>query len=211
MSTEKMRKEFEAAFTEEMVARCGEGYRSSVEFFFVEKEPDGEYSNPIAHAGWFGWRASCETLKAENEILRRGLKGDYDLDAWLDWAKEAEALRKENERLQRFETAYKEFSDKTGWVRPNAAAHELGMHVADILRKRCDDLTSHNQAQADEIKALRLDAERYRFIRSSNSKGKVDICVLHVRRSAGDQGREIICDRECDERIDTAMAQEQQP
>lgn len=61
----------------------------------------------------------------------------------------------ENERLQRFETAYKEFSDKTDWVRPNAAAHELGMHVADILRKRCEDLTSHCQAQAEEIKALR--------------------------------------------------------
>jgi hypothetical protein len=61
----------------------------------------------------------------------------------------------EIERLQRFETAYKEFSDKADWVRPNAAAHELGMHVADILRKRCDDLTSHNQAQAGEIVRLR--------------------------------------------------------
>jgi hypothetical protein len=61
----------------------------------------------------------------------------------------------EIERLQRFETAYKEFSDKTEWVRPDAAAHELGMHVADILRKRCDDLTSHNQAQAEEIVRLR--------------------------------------------------------
>lgn len=128
-----------------------------------------------------------------------------------DHLQEVEGLRAENERLQRFETAYKEFSDKTDWVRPSAATHELGMHVADILRKRCDDLTSHNQAQADEIVRLRLDAERYRFIRSSNSKGKVDICVLHVRWNAGDQGREIICDRECDERIDTAMAQEKQP
>lgn len=63
----------------------------------------------------------------------------------------------EIERLQRLETAYSEFSDKTDWVRPNAAAHELGMHVADVLRKRCDDLTSHNQAQADEIVRLRKD------------------------------------------------------
>lgn len=66
---------------------------------------------------------------------------------------EAEKLKAENERLQRFETAYKEFSDKTDWVRP--AAQELGMHVADILRKRCDDLNSHNRAQADEIVRLR--------------------------------------------------------
>jgi hypothetical protein len=74
-------------------------------------------------------------------------------------AQQIEQLKAENERLQRFETAYKEFSDKTEWVRPNAAAHELGMHVADIL-KRCDDLTSHNQAQAEEIVRLRKDAAR---------------------------------------------------
>jgi hypothetical protein len=146
--------------------------------------------------------------------------------------KQIDQLKAENERLQRFETSYKEFSDKTDWVRPNAAAHELGMHVADVIRKRCDDLTSHCQAQADEIVRLRSDAEdglavlrtqkqqlecyikdagRYRFVRSSNSSGKVDICVLRVRWAAGDQGKEIICDHECDERIDSAMAQEQQP
>jgi len=33
-------------------------------------------------------------LKAENERLRSGMKGDYDLDAWLDWTREVEALRK---------------------------------------------------------------------------------------------------------------------
>jgi hypothetical protein len=65
MSIEKMREEFEAAFAEEMVARCGEGYRSSVEFFFVEKEPDGTYSNPIAHAGWWAWQASRAALVIE--------------------------------------------------------------------------------------------------------------------------------------------------
>lgn len=37
-------------------------------------------------------------LIAENERLREGMKGDYDLDAWLDWTKEAEALRKDAER-----------------------------------------------------------------------------------------------------------------
>ncbi|UZJ58580.1 hypothetical protein OKW98_18560 [Pseudomonas sp. KU26590] len=69
----------------------------------------------------------------------------------------AQGLLAEIERLQRFETAYKEFSDKTDWVRPDPAGQEVGMHVADILRKRCDDLTSHNQAQADEIVRLRKD------------------------------------------------------
>ena len=59
-----------------------------------------------------------------------------------------------------YERAYQKFTDKTDWVRPDPARHEIGMHVADILRKRCDDLTVHCQAQADEIKALRADAER---------------------------------------------------
>lgn len=68
---------------------------------------------------------------------------------------ERDQLKAEIERLQRFETAYKEFSDKTDWVRPNAATHELGMHVAEVIRKRCEDLTSHNQAQAEEIVRLR--------------------------------------------------------
>jgi hypothetical protein len=61
----------------------------------------------------------------------------------------------ENERLQCFETAYKEFSDKTDWVQETAHWSELGLHRADVLHKRCDDLTAHCQAQADEIKALR--------------------------------------------------------
>ena len=59
---DNVRKEFEAAFVEEMVARCGEGFRSSVRFFFVEKEPDGAYSNPVAHAGWWAWQASREAM-----------------------------------------------------------------------------------------------------------------------------------------------------
>jgi len=64
-SIEKMREEFEAAFVEEMVSRCGEGFRSSVRMFFVEKEPDGAYSNPIAHAGWWAWRASRAAIEVE--------------------------------------------------------------------------------------------------------------------------------------------------
>ncbi|QHJ83082.1 MAG: hypothetical protein [Caudoviricetes sp.] len=65
MSTEKMREEFQDAFTEEMVARCGEGFRSSARLFFVEKEPDGSYSNPIAHAGWWAWQASRAAIEVE--------------------------------------------------------------------------------------------------------------------------------------------------
>lgn len=102
-----------------------------------------------------------EQLSAEAERHQglydhmKSMREAYGYESWTEVLTVAEQLKADNERLQRFETAYKEFSDKTDWVRPNAAAHELGMHVADILRKRCDDLTSHNQAQAEEIKALR--------------------------------------------------------
>jgi ferredoxin-thioredoxin reductase catalytic subunit len=41
-----------------------------------------------------------DQLKAENEAMRHGMKGDYDLDSWLDWTKEAEALRKDAERYR---------------------------------------------------------------------------------------------------------------
>jgi len=37
---------------------------------------------------------------AENETLRHGIKGDYDLDAWLDWTEEATALRDKVEHLE---------------------------------------------------------------------------------------------------------------
>jgi len=45
-------------------------------------------------------QATIARLTAENERLRHGMKGDYDLDAWLDWAKEAETLRAEIKRLK---------------------------------------------------------------------------------------------------------------
>ncbi|RCI53332.1 hypothetical protein DT379_12685 [Pseudomonas aeruginosa] len=38
-------------------------------------------------------------LKAENDRLRQGMKGDYDIDAWLDWSKEKERIKAENEAL----------------------------------------------------------------------------------------------------------------
>lgn len=34
-----------------------------------------------------------DRLQIENQILRRGVKGDFDLDTWLDWVTEKEARR----------------------------------------------------------------------------------------------------------------------
>ncbi len=50
--------------------------------------------------------AECGQFKAENERLRSGMKGDYDLDAWLDWAREAEALRADAARYRWVEPVF---------------------------------------------------------------------------------------------------------
>lgn len=60
------------------------------------------------------WRGECDCLsaqlvsanrergqlKAENEALRQGMKGDYDLDAWLAFVSEESELRKDAERYR---------------------------------------------------------------------------------------------------------------
>lgn len=38
---------------------------------------------------------------AENDRLRQGVAGDFDLDAWLEWVKEATKLRADNEVLRK--------------------------------------------------------------------------------------------------------------
>ncbi|QHJ79377.1 MAG: hypothetical protein [Bacteriophage sp.] len=57
-----MREEFERQMTEDMVSKLGEGFRSSVALFFIDREPNGDYSNPIPYAGWWAWQASRECL-----------------------------------------------------------------------------------------------------------------------------------------------------
>ena len=44
--------------------------------------------------------AELARLSTENESLRHGIKGDYDLDAWLDWTHEAKALREDAGRYR---------------------------------------------------------------------------------------------------------------
>ena len=52
-------------------------------------------ANTLAHAlqkGINEQNNQIEQLKAENKMLKQGMKGDYDLDRWLDWALEAEKI-----------------------------------------------------------------------------------------------------------------------
>lgn len=63
-----------------------------------------------------------------------------------------------------YEAAYKEWSDKTDWIRPTLQPHELGKHLADVMRERLE--------RVDE------DAKRYRALRDdTNQLQENDICV----------------------------------
>ena len=42
--------------------------------------------------------------------------------------------------LEEYRKSWYEWSEKTDWVQETAKAKELGMHRADILRKRIEDL-----------------------------------------------------------------------
>lgn len=50
----------------------------------------GDY---VRHSDYEALRTQVAELRAENERLRAGMVGDFDLDAWLDWSKEAQRLR----------------------------------------------------------------------------------------------------------------------
>lgn len=66
----------------------------------------------------------------------------------------------EIERLQNFEVAYKEFSDKTDWVQETAHWSELGMHRADVLRKRVDQIKTENTDLHATLQAAKGEIER---------------------------------------------------
>ena len=42
--------------------------------------------------------------------------------------------------LEKYQEAWGEWSEKTDWIQETATAKELGMHRADVLRKRIEDL-----------------------------------------------------------------------
>lgn len=44
--------------------------------------------------------AELDRMRSENDRLRSGVRGDFDLDAWLDWAKESDQLRAELQALR---------------------------------------------------------------------------------------------------------------
>lgn len=62
-------------------------------------------------------------LLDEIDLLRHGVKGDFDLDAWVEWAKGAANLRAELEGLRQDAGRYR-------WLREQEAEH--GVSVVSI-------------------------------------------------------------------------------
>ncbi|MCY1278193.1 hypothetical protein D9M69_410880 [compost metagenome] len=89
-------------------------------------------------------------LIAENERLRAGARGDFDLDAWLDWSKEAESLRAEvgtlRERAEYWRQRAKSAEGHLFTSDWRAARHALHMHTA-LASTPWDALTDSQQAQ----------------------------------------------------------------
>jgi len=54
-----------------------------------------------------------------------------------------------NEKVMRTLAALKEWSDKTDWVQETAQPLELGMHRADVLKQRIDNLNKAEQQAPD--------------------------------------------------------------
>ena len=56
-------------------------------------------------------------------------------------------------RLHQHVLALQDWLDKTNWVQESAQAGELGMHRADVLRKRIEKLESVNQELLGALKS----------------------------------------------------------
>lgn len=85
-----------------------------------------------------------DMLKAENDRLRQGMKGDYDIDAWLDWSKEKERIKAENEALRGALQAVE--AEVDGNIRPltrdlvnMVSGLKNGSHPNDIY-EHCDEI-----------------------------------------------------------------------
>lgn len=65
MESGKSKEEFEAAYIAGLVRRCGEGFRSTVEYSLTEKNPDGRYKNYSDFIAWWAWQASRQSLVIE--------------------------------------------------------------------------------------------------------------------------------------------------
>ena len=69
----------------------------------------------------------------------------------LDLHREAAA---ELRRLHIVEQEFEQWINKTEWVQKSAQSHELGMHRADVMKQRLDQLLTENQQLRADLEAI---------------------------------------------------------
>lgn len=92
--SDKMREEFEAKYVEGLVARCGEGFRSTALYSLSEKRPDGEYQHYPDFIAWWAWKASRESLAIElpNPLKDLDISDRHIIGMGAQFRKDKEAI-----------------------------------------------------------------------------------------------------------------------
>lgn len=67
---------------------------------------------------------------------------------------ERDATAAEMRRLHIVEQAFQQWITKTEWVQKSAQSHELGMHRADVIKQRFDQLLTENQQLRADLEAV---------------------------------------------------------
>lgn len=87
-------------------------------------------------------------------------------------------------RLRQFETAYKEWMDKTDWMDP-AHPRELGMHRADAIKQRFDALRADNEALACNLRGKHaLTGATYEHLVKERDCLRLRLDLVHLARES---------------------------
>ncbi|MHC8299592.1 hypothetical protein [Pseudomonas sp. ZS1P83] len=128
------------------------------------------------------FRADCAEWERNTEALEEFLGAKTLEEVALE-------LLAENEDLGRIEHAFAEWVKKTEWVQQSVHFSELGMHRADVLRKRIDQLKSQDEALNSIIEDLErarvASFEEYDFSRLKDRKGDQKVFEITIGTECG--------------------------
>lgn len=96
--------------------------------------------------------------KVETPLYTHADSGEVEdllASASLEFGDRLDAVEKERDtlraQLHQLNTAFNEWVDKSQWARKGAVADELGMHLADVIKKRYDQLQAELNARDQRI------------------------------------------------------------
>lgn len=98
----------------------------------------------------FGWNACLDEIAKLGPLYTHADAGEVVAlrSAYLRAGEREHNLRTQ---LHQLNTAFNEWVDKSQWARKGAVADELGMHLADVINKRYDQLQSDLNARDQRI------------------------------------------------------------